>query len=145
VTVADLASRGNTATGSVKPPLLYDFPTTDLTARSSPPQSPSSRHGVDRAGVRLPRPFRLSRRRQARDGRGVSRPAAGAGWRFDETPPAARLIFPCPSLSQEKNSLLRTPARAGTRATLALPGAKRPWWRRLVGKPLPIGSLIPAC
>jgi hypothetical protein len=40
VTVADLASRGITATGSVSLPVLYEFPTTDLTAVFQPSAIP---------------------------------------------------------------------------------------------------------
>jgi hypothetical protein len=40
VTVADLASRGITATGSVSLPVLYEFPTTDLTATFQPSAIP---------------------------------------------------------------------------------------------------------
>jgi hypothetical protein len=40
VTVADLASRGITATGSESLPVLYEFPTTDLTATFQPAPIP---------------------------------------------------------------------------------------------------------
>ena len=40
VTVADLASQGITATGSVSLPVLYEFPTTDLTATFQPAPIP---------------------------------------------------------------------------------------------------------
>ena len=40
VTVADLASQGITATGSVKLPAVYEFPTTDLTATFQPSAVP---------------------------------------------------------------------------------------------------------
>jgi hypothetical protein len=40
VTVADLASRGITATDSESLPVLYDFPTTDLTATFQPAPIP---------------------------------------------------------------------------------------------------------
>jgi hypothetical protein len=44
MTVAELASRGITATGSVSLPVLYEFPTTDLTAtfrRAPVPELPT--------------------------------------------------------------------------------------------------------
>jgi hypothetical protein len=40
VTVADLASQGITSTGSVSLPVLYEFPTTDLTATFQPAPIP---------------------------------------------------------------------------------------------------------